>query len=217
MTSMPATPCPPARPGRTVLTIDGSNAQRHNGPEHVARPVKGRTRAAWQAGAMPDDSVWIRRARELATSVFAPAAMTVEASQRVPPEHLDLLAAEGFYGLAGPREAGGLDVPFPVACRIIEILAGACLSTTFVWMQHHGVVRAVAAGPAALRQEMLGPLCRGAAAGRGGPGRPAAGPAPAARPRRRRRRRRVRARRRLTVGHGLGLHRHPVRRRPAGR
>ena len=110
---------------------------------------------------MPDDSVGIRRARELATSVFAPAAMTVEASQRVPPEHLDLLAAEGFYGLAGPREAGGLDVPFPVACRIIEILAGACLSTTFVWMQHHGVVRAVAAGPAALRQEMLGPLCRG--------------------------------------------------------
>ena len=87
--------------------------------------------------------------------------MAVEASQRVPPEHLDLLAAEGFYGLAGPREAGGLDVPFPVACRIIEILAGACLSTTFVWMQHHGVVRAVAGGPAALRQEMLGPLCRG--------------------------------------------------------
>ena len=110
---------------------------------------------------MPDDSVWIRRARELATSVFAPAAMAVEASQRVPPEHLDLLAAEGFYGLAGPREAGGQDVPFPLACQVTEILAGACLSTTFVWMQHHGVVRAVAAGPAALRQEMLGPLCRG--------------------------------------------------------
>ena len=110
---------------------------------------------------MPDDSVWIRRARELASSVFAPAAMTVEASQQVPPEHLDLLAAEGFYGLAGPREAGGLDLPFPVACRIIEVLAGACLSTTFVWMQHHGVVRAVAGGPATLRQEMLGPLCRG--------------------------------------------------------
>ena len=50
-------------------------------------------------------------ARELATEVLAPAAMRVEASERVPPEHLDLLAAEGFYGLAGPREAGGLDVP----------------------------------------------------------------------------------------------------------
>jgi alkylation response protein AidB-like acyl-CoA dehydrogenase len=86
----------------------------------------------------------------------------VEAVHRVPPEHLDLLAAEGFYGLPGPREAGGLDVPFPAACRIIEILAGACLSTTFVWMQHHGVVRAVAGTDnAALRQRILGPLCRG--------------------------------------------------------
>jgi alkylation response protein AidB-like acyl-CoA dehydrogenase len=111
---------------------------------------------------MPDDSVWIDRARELGARVLAPAAMEVEAAHRVPPEHLDLLAAEGFYGLAGPREAGGLDVPFPAACRIIEILAGACLSTTFVWMQHHGVVRAVAGTDnAALRQRMLGPLCRG--------------------------------------------------------
>jgi len=111
---------------------------------------------------MPDDSVWVDRARELAARVFAPAAMQVEAAHRVPPEHLDLLAAEGFYGLAGPREAGGLDVPFPAACRIIEVLAGACLSTTFVWMQHHGVVRALAGTDnAALRQRMLGPLCRG--------------------------------------------------------
>ena len=111
---------------------------------------------------MPDDSVWVDRARELGARVFAPAAMQVEAAHRVPPEHLDLLAAEGFYGLAGPREAGGLDMPFPAACRIIEILAGACLSTTFVWMQHHGVVRAVAGTDnAALRQRMLGPLCRG--------------------------------------------------------
>ena len=164
---------------------------------------------------MPDDSVWIRRARELATSVFAPAAMAVEASQRVPPEHLDLLAAEGFYGLAGPREAGGLDVPFPVACRIIEILAGACLSTTFVWMQHHGVVRAVA-GRAPPR---CGRRCSGrCAAVSGGPGwpwpaccrgRPGCAPAP-----------------RLDGGYvldgaspwvtGWGLHRHAARGRPAG-
>jgi alkylation response protein AidB-like acyl-CoA dehydrogenase len=115
---------------------------------------------------MPDDTTGdaagvVSRARQLAAGVFAPAAMGVEASQHVPPDHLDLLAAEGFYGLAGPREAGGLDLPFPAACRVIEILAGACLSTTFVWMQHHGVVRAVAGGPGPLRREMLGPLCRG--------------------------------------------------------
>ena len=104
---------------------------------------------------------WIHRARELATEVLAPAAMRVESSQRVPPEQLDLLAAEGFYGWRaawsrrpGRAVRGGL--------QIIEILAGACLSTTFVWMQHRSVVRAVAGtANTALRQAMLGPLCRG--------------------------------------------------------
>ena len=128
-------------------------------------------------------SYWIDRARELASGVFAPAAMRVEASQRIPPEHLDLLAAEGFYGLAGPREAGGQDVPFPVAGQIIEILAGACLSTTFVWMQHHGVVRAVGRyrqyrAPAGDARAAVPRR----AAGRRGPGRPAARAAPAAGP-----------------------------------
>ena len=164
---------------------------------------------------MPDDSVWIDRARELGARVFAPAAMEVEAAHRVPPEHLDLLAAEGFYGLAGPREAGGLDVPFPAACRIIEILAGACLSTTFVWMQHHGVVRAVAGTDnAALRQRMLGPLCRGER--RAGVALAGLLPGPP-RLRARASRGRVRARRDLAVGHRLGLPRHAARRRPPGR
>ena len=183
-----------------MLPTDGSN--------HQGQP--------WHAGVMPRTGTahWIHRARELATGVLAPAAMRVEASQRVPPEHLDLLAAEGFYGLAGPREAGGLDVPFAAASQIIEILAGACLSTTFVWMQHHGVVRAVAGtANTALRQAMLGPLCRGERRAGRGPGRPAAGAAPAARPGGRGR---VRARRDLAVGHRLGLHRHPARGRPPG-
>ena len=104
----------------------------------------------------------LARAGALAAEVLAPAAMSVEASQRVPPEHLDLLAAEGFYGLAGPREAGGLDLPVPAACQVIETLAGACLSTTFVWLQQHSVVRAVARSDnTGLRASLLGPLCRG--------------------------------------------------------
>jgi alkylation response protein AidB-like acyl-CoA dehydrogenase len=110
----------------------------------------------------PDPARVLARAGVLAAEVLAPAAMAVETSQRVPPGHLDLLAAEGFYGLAGPREAGGLDLPFHTACQVIETLAGACLSTTFVWTQHHGVVRAVAgSGTGGLRAELLGPLCRG--------------------------------------------------------
>ena len=41
------------------------------------------------------------------------------------------------------------------------MLASGCLSTAFVWLQHHGAVRAVASAPAPLRAELLGPLCRG--------------------------------------------------------
>jgi hypothetical protein len=43
-----------------------------------------------------DDTAWVLdRARRLVTEVLRPAAMTVEATQRVPREHLDLLAAAG--------------------------------------------------------------------------------------------------------------------------
>ncbi|HEY9241046.1 MAG TPA: acyl-CoA dehydrogenase family protein, partial [Streptosporangiaceae bacterium] len=104
----------------------------------------------------------LTRAGVLAADVLAPAAMAVETSQQVPPGHLDRLAAEGFYGLAGPREAGGLDLPLPATCQVIETLAGACLSTTFVWLQQHSAVRAVArSANAGLRASLLGPLCRG--------------------------------------------------------
>jgi alkylation response protein AidB-like acyl-CoA dehydrogenase len=104
----------------------------------------------------------LTRARRIASGVLLPAAMSVEASGQIPQAHLDLLALEGFYGMAGPREAGGLDVEFETACAVVETLAGACLSTTFVWLQHHSSVRAVAASTdAALRRQWLEPLCLG--------------------------------------------------------
>jgi alkylation response protein AidB-like acyl-CoA dehydrogenase len=100
------------------------------------------------------------RAREIADDVLFPAALGVDAADRVPPSHLDLFAAEGFYGLAGPPESGGLGVAdIATAGRLVEILANGCLTTTFVWMQHHGAV--LAAANSALRDEFLEPLCRG--------------------------------------------------------
>ena len=88
--------------------------------------------------------------------------MEVELSGRIPASHLDLLATHGLYGLSGPPEAGGLGVGNITAARVIEILASGCLSTAFVWLQHHGAVRSVAAsGNADLREKWLGPLCRG--------------------------------------------------------
>jgi alkylation response protein AidB-like acyl-CoA dehydrogenase len=101
------------------------------------------------------------QASRIAADVLFPAAMDTDAADRVPASHLDLLAAEGFYGMAGPPEEGGAGLDATAACRVIETLAGGCLATTFVWLQHHSAVRAASAAGARLREEWLGPLCRG--------------------------------------------------------
>jgi alkylation response protein AidB-like acyl-CoA dehydrogenase len=82
-------------------------------------------------------AVTVAAARRLAEDVLFPAAAQVDAADRIPPGHLDLLAAQGFYG--PPSNAPG---EFD---RIVETLASGCLATTFVWLQHAGVVRALAA------------------------------------------------------------------------
>jgi len=101
------------------------------------------------------------QARQIAADILFPAAMDTDASDRVPASHLDLLAAAGFYGLACPQAGAAAGIDADAACRVIEFLAGGCLATTFVWLQHHGGVRAAAAAGGRLRQEWLGPLCRG--------------------------------------------------------
>jgi alkylation response protein AidB-like acyl-CoA dehydrogenase len=101
------------------------------------------------------------RARDIADTVLFPAALDVDAGPRVPSGHLDLLATEGFYGLAVPAEAGGAGADYPALCLIAETFASGCLTTAFVWIQHQGAVRRVAGGPAGLRESRLGPLGRG--------------------------------------------------------
>jgi alkylation response protein AidB-like acyl-CoA dehydrogenase len=104
-----------------------------------------------------DDPV-VRRAAEIADTLLFPAALAVDAADRVPASHLDLLAGQGFYGMFAPEEDGGAGVDFPTACAVVAAFAGGCLATTFVWAQHQGVVRRVVA---AGRRDLLGPLCAG--------------------------------------------------------
>lgn len=83
----------------------------------------------------------LARARVIADEVLFPAALDVDAEGVIPPSHLDRLAAEGCYGLAGRAEHGGSEVDFPSFVAIVETLCGGCLTTTFTWIQHHSVVR----------------------------------------------------------------------------
>jgi alkylation response protein AidB-like acyl-CoA dehydrogenase len=101
-------------------------------------------------------------AREISDGFLFPGALEVDASDLVPVDRLDRLAVAGFYGLAGPADAGGLGISdFSTALEIIEIMASGCLTTTFVWIQHHGAVRAVADAPQPFRDAWLARLCSG--------------------------------------------------------
>lgn len=104
----------------------------------------------------------VRVAERLADEVLFPAANETDASDVIPARLLDALAGAGLYGLAAPREAGGLDASFGTVCAVLEALSGGCLSTAFVWMQHVSVVRAVAASNnAALADRWLPTLASG--------------------------------------------------------
>ncbi len=86
-----------------------------------------------------------------------------EAAGAVPAGHLRALADAGLFGVLGPVEAGGLGGDVGLLAAVAERLASGCLATTFVWLQHHGAVGAVAAcEDDALREAFLAPLCRGA-------------------------------------------------------
>ena len=96
-------------------------------------------------------------ARRLAADVLFPAALEVDRADSVPKSHLDAIAAAGLYGLSAPTEAGGLALDLPSGAAVVEALASGCLATTFVWLQHHGLVRMLAAtGPTA-----TGPIASG--------------------------------------------------------
>jgi alkylation response protein AidB-like acyl-CoA dehydrogenase len=112
---------------------------------------------------MADKNSWVTRARSIADEVLFPAAMSVERADRIPPAHLDLLAAEGFYGIPAPAEYGGAGPgPSHVLADVIATLAGGCLTTAFVWLQHLAPLTAVAtlAGPGD-RERWLRPLAEG--------------------------------------------------------
>jgi alkylation response protein AidB-like acyl-CoA dehydrogenase len=104
----------------------------------------------------------LSRAQTFSDAELFPGALEVDALPLVPLDRLDRLAALGFYGLAGPAEAGGMGLPdIATGMRIIEILASGDLSTTFVWIQHHGAVRALTDARPRLRKTWLARLCAG--------------------------------------------------------
>ncbi|MDQ1442374.1 MAG: hypothetical protein QOG97_2602 [Acidimicrobiaceae bacterium] len=104
----------------------------------------------------------LESAQGIADELLFPTALATDAGERVPPSHLDRLAEAGLYGLFGPVEAGGLAADPATGLQVVEVLAGGCLTTTFVWIQHHSALLAVAnSATPGLRERWLEAMCRG--------------------------------------------------------
>ncbi len=105
----------------------------------------------------------VAAARRLADEVLFPDAMRVDGLDVLPVAHLHALAARGLWGGPVPREAGGLGLSLPELSAVVEEIAGGCLATAFVWIQHLRLLTTLAFGPApaALRDRWLEPACRG--------------------------------------------------------
>lgn len=104
----------------------------------------------------------LERARAIADEVLFPAALEVDAQGVIPSGHLDLLAAEGWYGLVGRAEDGGGEIDLASFATIVETLCEGCLTTTFTWIQHHSVVRGLTGtANGELREKYLHPAIRG--------------------------------------------------------
>ena len=106
--------------------------------------------------------VFVDRARRLADEVLFPNAQDVDRADRIPSDHLQALAAAGLFGIAGPERHGGTPVGRGDAWQIGAALFGGCAATTFVWAQHHGVVRTLGSSAnTELSRSLLDDLCAG--------------------------------------------------------
>jgi alkylation response protein AidB-like acyl-CoA dehydrogenase len=102
-------------------------------------------------------------AARIADTILFPGATETDRSGKLAPDALDAFAAAGLYGMAAPAPLGPANGGGPYAhLDVIETLAGGCLSTAFVWMQHHSSVLALSyqAGEAA-RERWLGRMVSG--------------------------------------------------------
>jgi alkylation response protein AidB-like acyl-CoA dehydrogenase len=110
-----------------------------------------------------DVSEAVATARKLADDLLFPDATRVDGMDKLPAAHIDALAAAGLYGAIAPMEAGGLALALPDLAAVAEELASGCLATTFVWIQHFGLLGTLAYGGVsdALREQWLGPAIKG--------------------------------------------------------
>lgn len=94
---------------------------------------------------------WLQVAQAAVDDVLRPAASEVDRTAHIPRSHFVELASKGLYGLAFATAD-----PARTLSDVGERLVSGCLSTAFVWAQHHGtLLRLAASSNQALKTEYL--------------------------------------------------------------
>lgn len=113
-------------------------------------------------GCPPGDR-YAAAAAELGAALLAPTAAASDVDG-VPRGHLDALGRAGLLGLGAPHALGGADAPAGVRREVAELLAGACGTTWFCWVQHATPLAALLESDNdRLRATWLSPLAAGEA------------------------------------------------------
>lgn len=104
----------------------------------------------------------LEAARRIAVTVLGPRAQQTDQGDGPDRDNFQALADAGLFGLAIPREYGGLDASGTTQREITELLASYCGVTTFTQAQHHGPSRMIVNGPnAELKRRLLPDLAAG--------------------------------------------------------
>lgn len=77
-------------------------------------------------------------AERITDSLLLPDAESVDRRGHLPADHLEALARSGLYGIEAAEGLSDQE-----RWLITEMLASGCMSTAFVWIQHHSAVRAL--------------------------------------------------------------------------
>jgi alkylation response protein AidB-like acyl-CoA dehydrogenase len=70
-------------------------------------------------------------------------AKEVDSSDVLSNQQFDALASAGLYGAFAPISIGGLELDLGALSNIVEQFASACITTTFVWIQHFRLLAAL--------------------------------------------------------------------------
>lgn len=109
------------------------------------------------ANLIPEEEAVITQIERFAAEVLAPKAADIDATNQFATLHLPSMAEMGIMGLNLPESVGGVGLSGPALYRAVEVLAGACGSTTSMLTAHYLATDSLSLGASDELQQLFLP------------------------------------------------------------